>query len=290
MMNLNMIGRRRILAGAAALAAFPAAALAQKKGLLARIREETGGRLGVAVYDTGTGRRYFDGAEARFAMCSTFKVPLAAAVLELADRGRIDLKREIRFGEADLLEYAPVVKANLAKGALPIETLLEAAVVMSDNSAANLVFGQIAGPRGLTRFIREAGDAVTRSDRDEPELNRVRGEDLRDTTTSQAMLWLLNRLLLGDVLSASSRARLIGWMEASPTGKDRLRAGLPKTWRVGDKTGTSGEGYVNDIAIATPPGRKPILMTCYLDAPGLDPAKANAVHAQVGTLVGALFA
>jgi beta-lactamase class A len=287
MMNLNMIGRRRILAGAAALAAFPA--LAQRKGALARIREETGGRLGLAVYDSGTGRRYLDGAEVRFAMCSTFKVPLAAAVLEAADRGKVDLKRDIRFGEADLLEHAPVVRANLAKGALPIEALLEAAVVMSDNSAANLVFGQIGGPRGLTKFIRDAGDAVTRSDRDEPELNRVRDGEVRDTTTPQAMLWLMNRLLLGDVLSAASRARLIGWMEASPTGKDRLRAGLPRSWRVGDKTGTSGEGYFNDIAIATPPGRKPILIACYLDAPGLDPARANAAHAEVGALVGALF-
>ena len=288
MSRMYVLGRRHLIAAAAAFAAFPA--FAQKKGLIDRLREETGGRIGLAVYDTGTGRRYFDGAEARFAMCSTFKLPLAAAVLEAADRCKVDLKRPIRFGEADLLDYAPVVKANLAKGALPIETLLEAAVVMSDNSAANLVFGQIGGPRGLTKFIRDAGDAITRSDRDEPELNKVRGGDLRDTTTPQAMLWLMNRLLLGDVLSPASRGKLIGWMEASPTGKDRLRAGLPKSWRFGDKTGTSGDGYFNDIAIATPPGRKPILISCYLDAPALDTVKANAAHARIGELIGILFA
>lgn len=282
------MNRRQIVAGAAMLATSPA--FAQKKGTLARIREETGGRLGLAVYDSGTGRRYFDDAEGRFAMCSTVKLPLAAAVLARADRGEIDLKRQIRFGESDVLDYAPVVKANLAKGALPVETLLRAAVVDSDNSAANLVFGQIGGPRGLTKFMRDAGDAITRSDRDEPELNRVRNGEVRDTTTPQAMLWLMNRLLLGDVLAAPSRTKLIGWMEASQTGKDRLRAGLPKSWRVGDKTGTSGEGYFNDIAIATPPGREPILIACYLDAPGLDATKANAAHAEIGRLVGALFA
>lgn len=285
--------RRQMIAGAAALAAFPpifsGAALAQSKSALDRLRDETGGRIGLAVYDSGTGRRYFDGAEARFAMCSTFKVPLAAAVLARADRGEIDLKREIRFGEADLLEYAPVVKANLAKGALSIDALLEAAVVMSDNAAANLVFGQISGPRGLTAFIRSAGDALTRSDRDEPTLNNVRNGEVRDTTTPQAMLWLLNTLLLGERLKPESRAKLTGWMEASPTGKERLRAGLPKSWRVGDKTGTSGEGYVHDIAIATPPGRKPLLITCYMDAPMLPLAKANAAHAKVGELIGLLF-
>lgn len=282
-----MTNRRQLIAGAAMLAALPA--FAQQKGVLDRIRDETGGRIGLAVYDSDSGRRYFDGAEARFAMCSTFKVPLAAAVLARADRGEIDLKREIRFSEADLLDHAPVVKANIAKGALPIETLLEAAVVMSDNAAANLVFGQISGPRGLTKFIRDCGDAITRSDRDEPTLNLVRNGEVRDTTTPQAMLWLLNKILLGETLSAPSRARLTGWMEASPTGKDRLRAGLPKSWQVGDKTGTSGEGYAHDIAIATPPGRKPILIACYLDAPMLPAAKANAAHAQVGALVGALF-
>ena len=282
--------RRQLIAGAAALAAMPSAALAQKKSALDRIRDETGGRLGLAVYDSGTGRRFFDGAEARFAMCSTFKVPLAAAVLARADRGEIDLKREIRFSEADLLDYAPVVKANLTRGALSIDALLEAAVVMSDNAAANLVFGQISGPRGLTKFIRSAGDAITRSDRDEPTLNNVRNGEVRDTTTPQAMLWLLNALLLGEALSPASRAKLIGWMEASPTGKDRLRAGLPKSWRAGDKTGTSGDGYVHDVAIVTPPGRKPILITCYIDAPGLDLAKANAAHAKIGELVGLLFA
>ncbi len=284
-----MPNRRTLIAGAAALAAMPATALAQVKGPFDRIREETGGRLGVAVYDSDTGRRFFDGAEARVAMCSTFKVPLAAAVLARADRGEIDLAREIRFSAADLLDYAPVVRANIARGALSIEALLEAAVTMSDNSAANLVFGQIGGPRGLTRFIRDAGDLVTRSDRDEPTLNIVRGGEVRDTTTPQAMLWLMHNLLLGEVLSASSRAKLIGWMAASPTGKDRLRAGLPKSWQVGDKTGTSGEGWFNDIAIATPPGRKPILIACYLDAPGLEAARANAAHAQVGALIGALF-
>lgn len=286
-----MPNRRQLIAGTAALLAMPGSAFAQKKGALDRIRDETGGRIGIAIYDSGSGRRYFDGAEAQFAMCSTFKMVLAAAVLARVDRGEIDLAREIRFSEADLLiEHSPVVKANIAKGALSISLLLEAAVTVSDNSAANLLFGQISGPRGLTKFIRESGDVVTRSDRTEPTLNRVRNGEVRDTTTPQAMLWLMNNLLLGDRLSAPSKARLIGWMEASTTGHERLRAGLPKNWRVGDKTGSSGDGYFNDIAIATPPGRKPVLITCYLDAPGLDPAKANAVHAQVGELVGALFA
>lgn len=282
-----MLNRRHLIVAGAALTAFPA--FAQKLGPVDRVRAETGGRLGLAVYDTGTGRRFFDGAEARFALCSTVKLPLVAAVLARVDRGELDLSREVRFGPADVLDHAPVVRAHLSKGALSIGALCEAAMVASDNSAASLLFGQISGPRGLTRFIRESGDAITRSDRDEPMLNQVRGGEVRDTTTPAAMLWLMHRLLLGDTLSPASRARIMGWMEASTTGRERLRAGLPKSWRVGDKTGTSGDGYFNDIAVATPPGRKPILIACYLDAPGLDVAKADAAHAKLGALVGVLF-
>ena len=98
----------------------------------------------------------------------------------------------------------------------------------------------------------------------------------------------LKRFLLTDeVLNATARERLIGWMVASTTGRERLRAGLPSDWRAGDKTGTwnGPTNAANDVAIAWPPGRAPILIACYLSASTVDPAARNAAHAEIARIV-----
>lgn len=279
------------LSGAAALAACarPDAAPADDAELAA-IRDATGGRMGGFALDTASGATVGLDADSRYAMCSTFKAPLAAAILAEVDVGRLRLEQPVRFTRADLVPYAPTMEAAIDKGELPVEALLKGMVELSDNVAANLMLGLIGGPAGFTRFVRAQGDAITRLDRMEPELNVVRGGDIRDTTTPRAMASLLRTLLTGDTLTPASRDRLIGWMVASPTGRERLRAGFPGGWRAGDKTGTSGEGYFNDVAIAWPPNRAPIIVASYLDAPGLDSERANVGHAQVGTLIAQRFA
>ena len=289
--------RREFVAGAAAAVLLPtwlealgSAAFAAPADPLASIATEAGGRLGVSVLDTGTGRRLWLDPLARYPLCSTFKVPLAAAILARADRGELDLQRPIRFTQGDLLDYAPVVRENLPRGQMTPAELCAAAVEWSDNAAANLLLPQLGGPSGLTRFLRSAGDTITRLDRVEPELNDYKPGELRDTTTPMAMTTLLAALLTGDVLEPASRKQLTDWMIGCRTGDKRLRAGLPKSWRVGDKTGTSGNGQANDVAIAWPPNRKPILIACYLDAPGIAPEKADRAIASVGSLVGQLFA
>lgn len=80
---------------------------------------------------------------------------------------------------------------------------------------------------------------------------------------------------------------LIGWMVESPTGRERLRAGMPADWRVGDKTGTwNGEhNATNDVAIAWPPNRAPIIIAAYLSANTVDAAARNAAHAEIARII-----
>jgi hypothetical protein len=77
-----------------------------------------------------------------------------------------------------------------------------AAVVLSDNTAANLLLNLIGGPPGLTRFLRDIGDKVTRLDRNEPTLNENAPGDVRDTTAPRAMAFALRKVLIGNVLSS----------------------------------------------------------------------------------------
>jgi len=219
-------------------------------------------------------------------MCSTFKWVLAAAVLARADRTQLSLDEPIPYGSTDLLEYAPITREHVAEGYMTIAELAQAAVTVSDNTAANLLLTKVGGPAGFTAFVRSLGDGVTRLDRNEPTLNTNDPGDPRDTTSPRAMVGLMRQVLCGDTLSLAGRNRLLGWLRGCETGKERLRAGLPQEWIVGDKTGTGQRGAVNDVAIALPSGaRAPILVASYLSDGNSELTALVAAHSDIGRLV-----
>jgi beta-lactamase class A len=250
----------------------------------ARIEADTGGRLGVGVLDTGTGATTGHRADELFPMCSTFKFLCAAAVLSRVDAGKEELTRRIPVTPADLLDYAPVTRQH-AGGDMTVAELCEAAVTLSDNTAANLLLATMGGPSAITQYARAIGDNVTRLDRTEPELNTAEAGDISDTTTPQAMAHNLQTLTLGVALLPASRDQLNTWLIGCKTGDARLRAGLPKDWRVGDKTGSGAHGTSNDIAVIWPKGRAPVMVTAYLTQCSAADDKRNAAIAAIGKAV-----
>jgi beta-lactamase class A len=190
---------------------------------------------------------------------------------------------------ADLLDYAPVTKQH-AGSDMTVAELCEAAMTLSDNTAANLLLASMGGPSAVTQYARAIGDSVTRLDRTEPELNAAEAGDPRDTTTPQAMARNLQTLTLGVALLPASREQLNTWLIGCKTGYARLRAGLPKDWRVGDKTGSGAHGTSNDIAVIWPVGRAPIMITAYLTQSTAGDDKRNAAIAAIGKAVVAAIA
>lgn len=288
-------GRRSILlacAYTASLAPFGAAIATGALGAgaqerLAAIENTHGGRLGVSIMDTGSGRRVGHRADERFPMCSTFKFLAAAQVLARIDRGDERLDRRIVFARRDLVPYSPVTEKHVGAPGMTLAEMCHAAITLSDNTAGNLLLASIGGPAGLTAFARGLGDGVTQLDRWEPDLNEAIPGDPRDTTTPAAMIDDMRKLLLGDALSTASRRQLADWLVATSTGGERLRAGLPKHWRVGDKTGTSNNGVTNDIGIVWPPTRAPLLVTTYFAESVVPQEQRNAALAEVGRIVAA---
>lgn len=250
----------------------------------AGLEQHNGGRLGVAVLDLHTGRRLAHRADERFPMCSTFKWVLAAQVLARVDRGQEALSRRVRYAASDLVTYSPITERHAGARGMTVDALCEAAVTMSDNTAANLLLRTVSGPAGLTTWLRAQGDAVTRLDRVETALNAATPGDPRDTTTPAAMLATMHRLLLGDVLSPASRALLVRWLVECRTGQTRLRAGWPAHWRVGDKTGSGAHNTTNDVGIAWPPGRKPLLVAAYSTGAEVDASARHSMLADVARI------
>lgn len=254
---------------------------------LRELERRNGGRLGVALLDTASGRRVAHRGDERFPMCSTFKFLAAALMLARIDRGEERLDRRIVFAESDLVPYSPATKEHAGPGGMTVDAICVAAVTLSDNTAGNLMLASFGGPAGLTAFVRELGDPVTRLDRIETELNEGTPGDPRDTTSPLAMLATMQKLVAGNVLSAGSRERLIGWLVANKTGDKRLRAGLPASWRVGDKTGTGGNGSANDIAVAWPPGRAPVFIAVYYTGSTISDEARSAAIAEAGRIAAA---
>jgi beta-lactamase class A len=250
-----------------------------------------GGRLGVFALSLETGRTLAYRAGERFAMSSTFKWALAASVLEICDRGQASLADKLAYTEPDLLPYAPVLKDRLvqvdggrALGSISLEDLCAAVVITSDNAAANLLLTRVTSPAGVTSFFQRLGDKMSRLDRLEPYLNENVPGDERDTTTPEAMARSLARVMTDSVLDPSSRDRLAIWLERSTTGLSRLRAGLPQSWRAGDKTGTGSNGSNNDVAIVWPPGQAPLVLACFQSEGAATSAERERVHADVADI------
>ena len=256
---------------------------------IAEINGRVGGRIGVAALDTGAGQRIEYQENERFPMCSTFKILAAAAVLKLVDEGKEQLDRMVAYGKEDILEYAPVTKEHLKEGGMTLANLCAAAVEQSDNTAGNLLLRTIGGPLGLTSFVRALGDKTTRLDRMEPDLNSAIPGDERDTTTPAAMRDDLVRLLTGDVLSPASRRQLETWLVGNQTGAQMIRAGVPTTWRVGDKTGRGANGATNDVAVLRPPNRPPIFLAIYSVGSTASVNERTATVAEVARVVAIAF-
>ncbi|MER5793189.1 class A beta-lactamase [Streptomyces sp. NPDC001980] len=261
--------RRMVLASAlGAAVTIPPAPGATTR--LRALEREHGARLGVFARDTGSGARLGYRSGELFPMCSVFKTVAVAAVLRDLDEDV--LGQVVHYDESDVERAggAPVTgrPENLAAG-MTVAELCGAAISYSDNTAANLLLEQLGGPVAVTRLCRSLGDGVTRLDRWEPELNSAEPGRVTDTTTPLAIASTYAKLTVGHALDGADRRRLTGWLLANTTGGERIRAGLPGDWRVGDKTGTGDYGTANDVAVAWPPGRAPLVvavLTTHADA------------------------
>lgn len=260
---------------------------------LAELEREHSARLGVYAHDTATGRTVRYRAQELFPMCSVFKTLAVAAVLRDLDRDGEFLAKRIRYTQQEVTAagHTPITgkPENLA-GGMTVEELSDATIRFSDNAAANLLLRELGGPSAITRFARSTGDPTTRLDRWEPELNSAEPWRVTDTTTPYAIGRTYERLALGTALAPADRLRLTDWLLGNTTGGERLRAGLPPAWTVADKTGGGEYGTNNDVAVAWPPGRPPLVIAVLTTRPRPDDPADNPLVARTAELLAATLA
>ncbi|MGP4806347.1 class A beta-lactamase [Agrobacterium cavarae] len=248
------------------------AAIAAEKGLVARV--------GVAAYDYGTQSEWLYRADERFPMASTSKTLVCAALLQAGPKL---LEKQITISAGDVQDYAPVTKTMIGHGMTGSE-LCTITMRTSDNTAVNKVLELLKGPQEVT-FLRGIGDTVSRLDRNEPSLNEGKPGDLLDTTTPRAMMDTMRKLVRGDALGSEARSILTGWLKANEVGGPLLRAGLPKDWIVGDRTGAGGFGTRGVASVIWPPKRPPLVAVVYVTETTASMDARNAAIASIGTAI-----
>lgn len=245
-------------------------------------------RIGAYAVDTGTGRIAGYRADERFPSDSSFKAIMCGAILRKARTSAPGLLgRRLHWTARDVLPNSPVAGRPAAiKDGMTIARLCAAAINVSDNTAADLLLRQIGGPPAMTRYYRSLGDPAGRLDRTEPGLNDWRPGERRDTITPAYMARDLRAITLGSALVPADRARMTAWLRATRTGAARIRAGLPKSWKVGDKTGTGGVyATAGDVAVAWPPSGAPVVLAVYTNRRTKDAPLDEATMARAAAVL-----
>ncbi|WP_421080734.1 FONA family class A beta-lactamase [Serratia fonticola] len=255
-----------LLFGSVPLWAQSANAKANIQQQLSELEKNSGGRLGVALIDTADNSQILYRADERFPMCSTSKVMAVSALLKQSETDKNLLAKRMEIKQSDLVNYNPIAEKHLDTG-MTLAEFSAATIQYSDNTAMNKILEHLGGPAKVTEFARTIGDKTFRLDRTEPTLNTAIPGDKRDTTSPLAMAKSLQNLTLGKALGEPQRAQLVEWMKGNTTGGASIRAGLPTTWGVGDKTGSGDYGTTNDIAVIWPANHAPLILVTYFTQP-----------------------
>lgn len=221
------------------------------------------GDIGIcAIYKEGNFKISIKGDE-RFPMASTYKIAIAAYALKLWETHFLDLEKKIDIMPEDLRMGSGILTYRLTVPgvSLSLKNLVRLMIEESDNTASDLVLNLCGGPQAVTDFLARYN--ITGMSIDSSILEFFADEQLlesdRDTTTPEAMANFLLTLQRGEIISAQSFEFLFDCMKKCRTGVNRIKAGLPDSLVVGQKTGTM-TGIVNDVGIITLPGSQVVLV------------------------------
>lgn len=252
--------------------------------LLKKVKEiesQLDARIGVSIYDVKDNKLWNYNGDTRFPLMSTFKTLACAKLLVDVEKGLQSFDTLSVINANSIIAWSPTTEKLIGES-ISLKQACSAAMIMSDNTATNIVLTAIEGPKALTQFMRSIGDEITRLDRMEPDLNEALDGDKRDTTTPNAMVKSLHSLLFGDVLSPASKVQLKLWMIDNKVTGSLLRSVLPESWSIADRSGAGGNGSRGITAVVWSNKRSPLIISIYLTQTDATFAQRNKAIANIG--------
>jgi len=248
------------------------------------IEESLSAQIGVTILNVETAYSWDYKGDETFPLTSTFKTIACAKLLHDYDNKNIDMNNTVKIKDIDLVEYSPVMK-NYVDQEITLSQACQAAMYMSDNTAANIIIKSVGGTQSITNFVRDIGDKNTRLDRLEPDLNEGLLNDPRDSTTPNAISNTLNKLLFSSILSGSSKHQLKEWMIKNQVTGNLLRSVLPEKWEIADRSGAGGFGARSITALVWAKHQSPLIISIYIAQTEASMDERNQAIVKIGKAI-----
>lgn len=234
---------------------------------LKKVENKYDANVGVYALNTATDKEITFNEDKRFAYASTFKALSSAMLLEKTPHN--ELNKKVHVSKEDIVPYSPVLEKFINKDT-SIKKLIEATMLYSDNTANNMIIEELGGYKEVNKRLKSLDDKTTKPSRMEPELNNYDPKNNRDTSTPQAFVKTLNKLINDGRLSKENKTFLIDLMINNKSGDTLIKKGAPKNFKVADKSGQAiTYASRNDVAFVYPKGEsKPIVLVIFTNKEG----------------------
>lgn len=252
------------------------------------IVSQTDGKVGVAILNLHTRDTLTLNDTARFPMQSTYKFPIAMAVLKQVDEGKLKLDQPVFIDKKWYYKTHSPLRDSIPAGNVnvPLSRLIALMVSVSDNIACDILLDLIGGEAVANDFIHGLGVNDIAIVASEKKMAAAWDVQFINWCHPSAYTQLLDILDKGTALSKTSNDFLLNVMYGTTTGAGRIRGLLPKDARVAHKTGTSGikdglAAATNDVGFIVLPNGQKLAVAVFVSMSHADEAMRDKVIAQI---------
>jgi len=230
------------------------------------IEQASGGRLGVMVHELGSGETFAHCPDERVPTASVIKLPLVLHAALLAHEGQLNFDEKLTLHNEDKVGGYGILRDLTAGQTFSIRDLCQLTIVLSDNTATNLLIERL-GVAAINARIAALGLTHTRLHRKAftPNTPDMLPFGL-GVTTPRDIANLLLMLLRQEVIPAQPAQMVLAMLAAQ---RDRVGFAryLQVDWAYAGITGAD-DHLRNDVGIITAPdGRRWVIAAFCHDLP-----------------------
>jgi beta-lactamase class A len=275
-------------------------------GILPRIADfrkaHPGSEVWLSAKNLDTGARFALGEHAKVRTASTIKLPILCAAYRLAAESKLPMDEKLVMRAEDVVSGSGIIREFSPGTQFTVRDLLHVMIVVSDNTATNLILDRISADY-VNACMDDWGYRATRSMRkvrgDGNQLKEASGfskaglmeENRRfglGSSTPAEMVSLLERIEKGEIVSAAASKEMIAILKRQQY-KDGIGRRMDGTMPVASKSGAL-DALRSDVGIVYSPGGRIAIAATVDGMPKVDYGPDNVGNLLIADLTDLLIA